>query len=558
MPTIDQDYLKRYIVISPDQALPADLSNLRELEADFGAGVHVIWHDQEQRIAAFAFEPALFTPDSAEKWLKEAQDAKRLDAMAADAQNAAPVIYALASRLLAVDESETPPGDTLIWKEILRPGSWFKTDTGRRVDVTPDIILEAHRAYAEGMPQYISVPADHHHYATSGVVPPEANRGFVPKLVLTPDYRWFAGFDLRDPVTAEGVRNGTIADCSVFLQPDVVHNVTGKKYPWVLRHVLLTNNPLVTGLGGFGEQPPIAAAAVDPPVEVYISAGGPGSGNFGHTGRPGQRGGSASAALPHPALASRYLGEFKQTVYVQKSTEIYDGTEWHTPEKYAGQIFRRKVQTRSVLVSLREDNGYDARYVITHNPNIEQQTFDSLQAALDWGDAHVTPIANSGGTQMPDEIQLTEQELAQFNAFKALGLEATAIAAMQQRDKAVRQKARDLEIGAILNALQSKGQHAGVTQIEGCVHYPVVTVAVEKALKELPQALALDADENGATGIDAVLLSVVNAIPREGRLALAQPAGRKDAAPVAAGDTEEDAAAKKHSAATLDKLAEIL
>lgn len=136
---------------------------------------------------------------------------------------------------------------------------------------------------------------------------------------------------------------------------------------------------------------------------------------------------------------------------------------------------------------------------------------------------------------MPDEIQLTEQELAQFRTFQTLGLNAEQVAALQQRDTAVRQKARALEINVILNALQGKGEHSGVTQIAGYAHYPVVAQAVEQALLSLPPALALDADENGATGIDAAVLAVANAIPREGRIALqVQPQGRKDAQPVQA------------------------
>lgn len=159
---------------------------------------------------------------------------------------------------------------------------------------------------------------------------------------------------------------------------------------------------------------------------------------------------------------------------------------------------------------------------------------------------------------MPDEIQLTEQELAQFKAIQTLGLNADQIAAMQQRDQAVRQKARSLEIGAILNALQGKGEHAGVTHIAGYVHYPVVAQAVEQALKSLPQALALDADENGATGIDAALLAVVNAIPREGRLALeAQPHGRKDEQQVKAAAEAGDKP-RKPTDEQLDKLADAL
>lgn len=155
----------------------------------------------------------------------------------------------LASGAVAAEE-----GDGLVWKEIIKPGAWFKMDSGRRIEVTRDIIKQAVRAFNAGLPKLVSVPADSHHSETRGVVPAESNRGFVQKVKEVGD-SLFGGFRLTDQQIAAGVQDGSIADCSVYLQPDVTHPQTGEKFPWVLRHVLLTNNPLVTDLRPFGDIP---------------------------------------------------------------------------------------------------------------------------------------------------------------------------------------------------------------------------------------------------------------------------------------------------------------
>ena len=154
-------------------------------------------------------------------------------------------------------------------------------------------------------------------------------------------------------------------------------------------------------------------------------------------------------------------------------------------------------------------------------------------------------------------MELTEQEIQELQALKALGLSAEAIAAMQSRDAAVRQKVREMEVSAIVHALQGKGEHAGVTQVEGYVHYPVVAQAVEKALQDLPQVLALDADDDGVTGVDTTILSIVNALPQEARLTLEQPRGRKDGddTQVAANDGDKP---KKLTKEQLDQIADEL
>lgn len=158
-------------------------------------------------------------------------------------------LYAYKSSLTASEEK-----GGLIWREIIHPGKWYKTDTGVEVEVTPHIIQSAYKAFLAGLPKYISIPASSHNLHANGIIPPEDNRGFVKEMKLVGD-ALHAAFDITSPATKQAILDGSIADCSVYLQPDVVHPATGEKYDWVLRHVLLTNNPLVQDLGTFKAVP---------------------------------------------------------------------------------------------------------------------------------------------------------------------------------------------------------------------------------------------------------------------------------------------------------------
>ena len=337
-------------------------------------------------------------------------------------------------QLGAGDEADAGD-DGLIWKEILRPGRWFKMDSGRPVEVLPEIIEEAYLAFEAGLPRFISVPTDHHHLATRGVVPPESNRGFVRKLKMVGD-RLFAGFELLHPEIAAGVQDGTIVDCSVYLQPNVVHPTSGKRFQWVLRHVLLTNDPLVQDLAPFGE-----------PI--------PASGNE-----------SGAFAMHYQAQATG-------------------------PQSY-------------------EQNSTDEEVVMPEQ-ELEQE----------------------------QELALSAEEIQSFREIAGLGLSAEEIKALAAQRMQVRQKARELEVTQIVRALEGVEEHPGVTRIEGYRHYPVVVRTVEETLGA--EALALSADDEGRADVDSVVLSIVNAIPEEGRLALAGqegPRGNRD--PQTGQDEAED------------------
>jgi len=332
--------------------------------------------------------------------------------------------------------------DGYVWKEVIKPGAWFKMDSGRKVEVTSDIIKEAVRAFEAGLPKFVSVPADSHHAETHGVVPAESNRGFCPRLKQIDD-SLYAAFKITDPQIAAGVQDGSIADCSVYLQPDVVHPQTGEKFPWVLRHVLLTNNPLVQDLKPFGDIP----ASGEDGVTIIHYRQAPG--------------------------------------------------EEHMPEK---------------------------------------KTVELSEAGA------MKLTANA------DEIILSGDSAREYAALVGLGLSAESIKALVEQRAAIeaqaaelRGKARDIEVSSIVRALEGKDTHKGVTAIANRVHYPVVINAVEKALREAPAALALDADDDGVSKADEMVLAIVNAIPEEARIKLDASDGTKQPpAPPAKKDTVTD------------------
>lgn len=154
---------------------------------------------------------------------------------------------------------------------------------------------------------------------------------------------------------------------------------------------------------------------------------------------------------------------------------------------------------------------------------------------------HLEEVKDMGDDKQ-DAVTLTAEEAQQFEALRALRLSADQVAEWQAMglsfervkalvvdEEATRTKARGLEVQAILLALEGQGEHDGVTQVEGTRHWPVVCTEVEKALKEQVAPLALDVGSDGKTGLDEVVLSIVNAIPAEGRMSLtAQPGGDKE------------------------------
>lgn len=302
---------------------------------------------------------------------------------------------------------EEPPSEVadgkndLIWKEIVAVSKTFRPLTGDELEIDQEFIDELFDSFEAEVLENIAITAGDHCEESDGIVPADKTVGFVRKLKKVGGRLW-AGLEILKDDIKEALGQ-TIKDVSIFAWSDFHDRRDGKKWPWVLVHLLLTNYPQLVGLSPFGEEP------------VGASAGEP-----------------------------RLTGK------------------------------RDYFYLREVVM-----------------PNQTNQ------------------VESMAGVDV--------QELA---AFRSLGLSVAEIQAIQAERVATRRKARDLEISTIIAALEGRGTHDGVVVCDGAArHYPVVVHAVEQALRaDGGEAMSLDISSEGQSPIDEIVLSIVNAIPLEGRM----------------------------------------
>jgi hypothetical protein len=75
---VDLENLDRYILIMTGKQSLEGIEDLRELDGDFGHGVHPLWSDGLKSIIAFAFEPNVFDEKAAKEWVKKAQQKREM------------------------------------------------------------------------------------------------------------------------------------------------------------------------------------------------------------------------------------------------------------------------------------------------------------------------------------------------------------------------------------------------------------------------------------------------------------------------------------------------
>lgn len=96
--------------------------------------------------------------------------------------------------------------------------------------------------------KHVSVPLDHRNKV-------HENTGWVKSIVKTTDSKGRAvlkaALDIKDKAIKEKILNGTIADVSMGLRPNHIHNKTGKQYKAAINHICLTNVPFLSDLEDF-------------------------------------------------------------------------------------------------------------------------------------------------------------------------------------------------------------------------------------------------------------------------------------------------------------------
>lgn len=153
--------------------------------------------------------------------------------------------YGFEMKLAADSHGPGDSGDGLVWKPVLREGHWAGVDQKTPIDITPQMMDDVISAFNAGVIEHVDVPLGHE----AGV---DQNTGFVRALKKQGNELW-AGIQFTEPAVAEKVQRGTIANVSAWLKGSFTDWRDGKKWPWVLWHVALTNKPMITELAPFGE-----------------------------------------------------------------------------------------------------------------------------------------------------------------------------------------------------------------------------------------------------------------------------------------------------------------
>jgi len=125
------------------------------------------------------------------------------------------------------------------------------------------------------------------------------------------------------------------------------------------------------------------------------------------------------------------------------------------------------------------------------------------------------PMPEEPRTQTP---ALSPEDAALLDQARQLRAAGFALDGALERQAQLRKKARGLEVDSIVAALEGRSQREDVTTIEGTRHYPAVVQAAAEALR--PEQVGFDIADDGTSPVDAIVLGIVNALPKEARFAL--------------------------------------
>lgn len=166
--------------------------------------------------------------------------------------------------------SDTPSAvdnDGLIWKTVLRTGSWrYRPESRTQRPIAKPIFVTAgnstNTASTIGMADIVdsfnSNAIDHVTIPLSHNDKVDENTGYVKSLKIEDDPDrpgqsvLRAALKFTEPEIEQKVRNGSIANTSVGLFYDYIRKDDGKKFGTAMKHIALTNSPWINGMTPFG------------------------------------------------------------------------------------------------------------------------------------------------------------------------------------------------------------------------------------------------------------------------------------------------------------------
>jgi hypothetical protein len=565
---------------------------LTDFAADDVEYVAWLWDEDEQSIVAALFDPTYWTEEGAKSWLvgdaaaamlsivleqrktspipatihylrklvellkTQVEDSVFVQAVATarayaggklrsresgepdppdDQQHVLPDEQVRAQRLaVATTPSHTQPyideETGYIWKPILRAATVYN-GRGESITITSAILAALVASFGHCGIE-VDIPLGH--VEDRGGDAPELNTGWVRALDLRDDGQTlWAALDFTDQTIRAKALEGSIGNVSVWIEPDFVDLNTGKVWAWALWHVALTNKPQMTGLAPFARQPILASIGTHEQAEQYE-----------------ERITMAVQTGDRVLVIDRYGTILVGVVKDQRDDTIFQLVDSNNPDIVLGWYPASETvplgtlgeATVAKLTRLRKGGAHSMAW----NKGDKVRTASGTAGTVaDVKDGTFVLFLGGDSTDAADGVWLPEDELtaadgatpagetemtdAQMQAFaRRFGINPGEIRTFKQERELLRTKARKQEVEAIVAALEGRGTHDLVTQVDGSQHHPVVVEAVATALRDQPAKLKLSVGLDGtAPGLDDAILSVVNALPEEARLSLKQPTAPK-------------------------------
>ncbi len=157
-------------------------------------------------------------------------------------------------------------GEEGIWKPVLRTGRWRVGPWSTRDKAVPMQVVESGpsdpkkcivsleelmQSFKAGAKQHVTVPLTKGNDADTHKNHSIDNTGFVRNTKIEDGVLWGL-FDFKDPEVREKARLGTLADVSAGIRFDYQRKRDGKRFPTILDHVAITNDPWIDGMQPFG------------------------------------------------------------------------------------------------------------------------------------------------------------------------------------------------------------------------------------------------------------------------------------------------------------------
>lgn len=164
-------------------------------------------------------------------------------------------------------DSDISEDSGLVWKTILRTGQWkyMPDENGKPIERKLSIVKgnssdpsneiglqDLVDSFVDSNGQYVTVPTSHNDHVTE-------NTGYAKQLAIAEDpqkqgeFILRAGLEFTDLDVKNKVLNKSIADTSSGIFPNYVNKETGRRIPFYLKHIALTNHPWIKGMVPFSE-----------------------------------------------------------------------------------------------------------------------------------------------------------------------------------------------------------------------------------------------------------------------------------------------------------------